>query len=66
MDTTTIAGPFKSRAQADETAAYLGDANHSVYSNALEAWYVERHNDIASALIFGMTWGQIQAKQQKE
>lgn len=72
--TTTIAGPF-TEAQARETAAFLGNCNHSVYSRELKdaegygtnqyQWFVERDETAAPSHIFGMAWSEVQAKQNK-
>lgn len=74
MAQITVAGPFDEKSARD-TAHALGDVNHSVYSRAVKdsegydtedrEWFVERDTAVTPALIFGMSWAEIQAKQQK-
>jgi hypothetical protein len=71
----TIAGPF-TREAAEETAAVL-DNRYSAYGVSVDDaygyvddvasdanWYVELDDSIVSNRIMGMSWEQIQAKQQ--
>jgi hypothetical protein len=68
-----VAGPFKTRAEAEETASYLGNAQHSVYGNAhVDAegytldtcdWFVERDDTIVPDRIFGYDTQAFLAKQ---
>jgi hypothetical protein len=74
MNAVTVAGPFDEQSARD-TAAALGDSNHSVYSRAIRdaegydtdarEWFVERDNDAPAARIFGYSWAEIQRKQQR-
>lgn len=75
MSITTVVGPLATEAEAQATADYLGREAHSVYSRAIKdadgfdtderQWFVERDDSPMPARLFGMTWGQIQAKQQR-
>ena len=74
MNQITVAGPF-TEAAARDTAKALGENNHSVYSRAIvdsegydtgdREWFVERDTDAAPDHIFGHSWGEIQAMQQR-
>jgi hypothetical protein len=73
MALVTIVGPLKDEKSAIETCAELGNANHSIYSKAINdaegyeigrEWFVERNTDLIGR-VFGYEWAQIQAMQQK-
>jgi len=80
MKTQTIAGPFKSRKDAESTMRALGFKNHSVFSTCEnkidsdgntytdfddETFFVERLLDVASDTIFGYGVNEFMAKQYK-
>lgn len=68
-----VAGPFKDRAEAERTAAYLGDKNHSVYGVHLKDkdgyvseecdYFVERDDAIVPERLFGYDAQELLAKQ---
>jgi hypothetical protein len=74
MSAVTVAGPFDEQ-NARETARYLGDSNHSVYSRAIRdaegfdtdarEWFVERDNDAPARTLMGYDWSEIQRKQMR-
>lgn len=73
MNTTTVAGPFGTEDEAQTTAETLGLSNHSVFSRYISDdegylteqrdWFVERHNDLMPATIFGHSPARIAAMQ---
>lgn len=74
MALITIVGPLSEEA-ARETARYLGDNNHGVYSKSIldpdgfdtddRVWFVERDTDAMPSKILGYDWSYIQSRQQK-
>lgn len=74
MAQITVAGPFTEH-EARDTAKALGERNHSVYSKALldangfetdgRIWFVERDTEAPADRIFGYSWTEIQAFQQR-
>ena len=74
MTQITVAGPFQEQ-EARNTAKALGESNHSVYSRALldadgfetdvRVWFVERDTEAPAERIFGYSWAEIQARQQR-
>ncbi len=74
MAQITVAGPFTEH-EARDTAKALGEINHSVYSRSrVDAegyetderdWFVERDTEAPADRIFGYSWAEIQAFQQR-
>ena len=72
MRFVTVAGPFTEDA-ARETAKFLGNENHGVYSREINdpegygtgvfEWFVERNEDAIPARFCGLTWSEVQRKQ---
>ena len=68
MNWVTVVGPLKTREEAENTMRALGESNHSVYSTQDGdnlAYFVERNLDAQPERIFGYSWDEIQAKQQR-
>lgn len=73
VSTIIVAGPFDTEQTASDTARFLGDANHSVFSRVVKdsegfethvrQWFVERHLAVVAQTIVGLSWEQIRAKQ---
>lgn len=74
MTVKTIAGPFKTRKEAEETAQAIG-ANCSVYGverkdsegcgTGIDDWYVEQDDTIFSGKLFGYDADEFMRKQYK-
>ena len=70
-----VAGPFATQEAADETVKALGSQNHSTYAQYKtdaegfttheKEYYVERDIEAQPARLFGMSWGEIQKRQQR-
>ena len=67
------AGPFRTLAEAEAAKARLGSDNHTILVTVdsgdraqycVEKMIIRPHGGDSEGLIFGRTWGEIQAMQQ--